>query len=51
MLERFKVPEDIAIRVAPDYVEYILWSDRIEFAGNVKSKSPRPWPIFKFKKP
>lgn len=37
-------------RVSPDFVEYVLWSDRVDFAGKEKAKSARPWPRFKFKK-
>ena len=37
-------------RVSPDYIEYILWSDRLQFAGSTKVTHPRPWPRFRFKK-
>jgi len=37
-------------RVSPDYVEYVLWSDRIDFFGKERAKPARPWPRFKFKK-
>ena len=37
-------------RVSPDYIEYVLWSDRIDFVGKETTKSARPWPRFKFKK-
>jgi hypothetical protein len=37
-------------RVPPKYVEYILWSDRIEFVGKTTSPPAAPWPHFRFKK-
>jgi len=37
-------------RVPPDYIEYVLWSDRIDFVGKEKARSARAWPRFKFKK-
>ena len=26
-----------------EYIEYILWDDRIEFLGEQKAKRPKPW--------
>ena len=37
-------------RVSPKYIEYVLWSDRIEFTGKVQSQFIKPWPRFRFKK-
>lgn len=37
-------------KVPPDYVEYVLWSDRIDFVGKERARSASPWARFKFKK-
>jgi hypothetical protein len=29
--------------IPPECVEYILWSDRIEFCGERKARGPKPW--------
>ncbi len=36
--------------VPPECVEYILWSDRIEFRGQRKARSPGSWGAARFKK-
>ena len=41
---RFRSP------LGPEYVEYILWDDRIEFVGPGKARSPKPWGVARFKK-
>ena len=35
--------------IPPECIEYIIWSDRIEFAGSQKARRPRPWSIARFK--
>jgi hypothetical protein len=41
---RFRSP------LRPDYIEYILWDDRIEFLGGQKAREPKPWGAARFKK-
>ena len=36
--------------VGPEYIEYVLWDDRIDFAGRKKATRPRPWGVARFKK-
>ena len=53
--------DGLAIREAPEMarfhksiprenIEYILWSDRIEFVGLRRAKAPKPWGVARFKK-
>lgn len=41
---RFRSP------VGPEWIEYILWDDRIEFLGRQKADAPRPWGKARFTK-
>jgi hypothetical protein len=34
----------------PDFVEYILYDDRVEFVGSGTARTPRPWRVAHFKK-
>lgn len=36
--------------VPPECIEYIIWSDRIEFVGLGAAKRPKPWGVAKFKR-
>ena len=36
--------------VPPEWVEYVLWDDRVEFVGERKAHEPRPWGKARFKK-
>ena len=36
--------------IPPECVEYILWSDRIEFCGAGSARGPKPWGRARFKK-
>ncbi len=37
-------------RIGPEFVEYVLWDDRIEFTGAARARRPRPWGVARFKK-
>lgn len=41
---RFRQP------LRPQFIEYILWDDRIEFVGRRKARQPKPWGVARFKK-
>lgn len=41
---RFRSP------LGPEWIEYILWDDRIEFLGRQKADAPRPWGKARFTK-
>jgi len=41
---RFRSP------VGPEWIEYVLWDDRIEFLGKRKAASPKPWGVARFAK-
>jgi len=36
--------------VPKECIEYILWSDRLEFVGADKARDPRPWGVARFKR-
>jgi len=36
--------------VPRECIEYILWSDRLEFVGVEKGRQPRPWGVARFKR-
>jgi hypothetical protein len=40
----------IPARVPGEFVEYILWSDRVEFRGAIRASEPRPLGQYRFKK-
>jgi len=50
--EPAREPETIRFRsrIGPECIEYVLWDDRIEFAGARPTARPRPWGVARFKK-
>ncbi|MGB2823961.1 MAG: hypothetical protein WBF17_23480 [Phycisphaerae bacterium] len=36
--------------IPSECIEYVLWSDRIEFVGRRKAPAPKPWGVARFKK-
>jgi hypothetical protein len=45
-------PDTLRFRshLGPEYIEYVLWDDGIDFAGLKKATRPRPWGVGRFKK-
>ena len=41
---RFRQP------IRPDFFEYVLYDDRIDFVGSAKARRPRPWGVGRFKR-
>jgi len=50
--EMAREPDTLRFRspLGPEYIEYILWDDRIDFAGAHRSRRPRPWGTARFKR-